>query len=116
MSNISWSPLTSVNQLQEIDEQSKSVPCMIFKHSTRCSISSVAMNRLDRKWKLDNQSFMPYYLDLIAYRDISNAIADHYGVQHESPQVLVIIDGKCVHSASHFDIEPAFLQEEFAAS
>lgn len=116
MSNVSWTPLTSVSQLSEIDEQSNSIPCLIFKHSTRCSISSVAMNRLERKWKLDDDSFKLYYLDLIAHRDISNAIVDQYSVQHQSPQVLVIIDGRCVHSASHFDIEPAFLQKEFAAS
>lgn len=47
----------------------------------------------------------PYLLDLLTYRDISNQIAETYGVEHESPQVLVIQNGKSIFNRSHFEID-----------
>lgn len=73
---------------------------IIFKHSTRCSISAMAKNRFEREWT-DNPKIPVYYLDLLKFRDISNAIADKLAVKHESPQVLVVKNGKCVYHASH---------------
>lgn len=73
---------------------------MILKHSTRCSISAMALNRIERKWT-GEEKIKPYYLDLLAHRDISSAIEQRYGVEHESPQVLIIRNGQCVYTASH---------------
>ena len=102
---MNWHTLNSVNQLNQIDQDSQNTPVMLLKHSTRCSISSAALSRLERNWQdSDNQKLQPYYLDLLQHRDISNAIATHYGIEHQSPQVLVIKGGKCVYSATHFDI------------
>ncbi|MGE0561024.1 MAG: bacillithiol system redox-active protein YtxJ [Flavobacteriales bacterium] len=76
---------------------------LIFKHSTRCSISSTAKFRLESKW--ENSPEIPaYYLDLIKYRDISNQIASDFLIHHESPQVIVLKNGKCVYHASHLSI------------
>lgn len=78
---------------------------MIFKHSTRCSISRAALGRLERAWTTaDDAAHHVYFLDLLRYRPLSNAIADHYGIEHESPQALVIKDGKCVDVSTHFGI------------
>jgi bacillithiol system protein YtxJ len=78
---------------------------MLFKHSTRCSISDAALGRFERKWKDENSTLIkPFYLDLIAHRDISNAIAARYDVMHESPQALVILNGKCIFSQTHMSI------------
>ena len=98
-SSIEWKELTKKAQLKEIAE-SENVE-FIFKHSTRCSISSMAASRLKREWDLD---FPIYYLDLITYRSISNQIATDFGVTHQSPQFLVIKNGKCVYHASHNSI------------
>jgi bacillithiol system protein YtxJ len=101
---MNWNPLTSIDQLTIIDAESAERPVMILKHSTRCSISSAALSRLERKW--DGESAIkPYYLDLIAHRDISNAIASKYNIQHESPQVLLIKQGKVVYTESHMGIQ-----------
>ena len=97
-----WNPLTDVHQLDEIVEISQNQPVVIFKHSTRCSISSTALSRFERAWgDTENAAF---YLDLIAYRPISLEIAEKFGIQHQSPQVLVINKGACTYSATHWDI------------
>lgn len=97
-----WQKLQSADQLAEIKSLSNTKPVMIFKHSTRCSISSMALNRLERAWKEeDNNKIEPYYLDLIAYRSLSGEVAQKFDVMHESPQVLIIKEGECVHTNSH---------------
>lgn len=102
---MNWNVLTNIADLKEIDSLSKTHKVMIFKHSTRCSISSAALGRIERKWKSDDEKKVaPYFLDLIKNRDVSQAIATHYSVEHQSPQILVIDNGACVFSETHFDI------------
>lgn len=98
-SNISWKEMTTEAQISEIIERSHENPQLIFKHSTRCSISSMAKSRLEREWNLLNVG--AWYLDLIRYREISNAIASTLGVEHQSPQAILLKDGIVVHDASH---------------
>jgi bacillithiol system protein YtxJ len=108
-----WKALTSITQLEEIKEISQQQPILIFKHSTRCSISATALSRLERAWKDEEMmTLTPYFLDLIAYRPISNAIADMFDVVHQSPQVLVIHKGKCVYHTSHLDIAYTYLKSK----
>jgi len=98
---MNWIQLTHLDQLQEIKVLSDHTPCVIFKHSTRCSISSMALNRFERNWSFEDAEVKPYFLDLIAYRDISNTIAEQFDVRHESPQMLIIKNGQCVFNSSH---------------
>lgn len=97
-----WIPLTSEAQLPDLISRSKTRAQVIFKHSTRCSISSVAMQRLKRGMLPPDLDF--YYLDLISYRALSNKVADQFGVPHESPQILTIRNGACVYDESHLSI------------
>jgi bacillithiol system protein YtxJ len=99
---MNWNKLTSVEQLSSIRQSSQTKPQVIFKHSTRCSISSTAWRRLE-KGKLKEEADF-YYLDLIAHRDVSNTIADVFRVVHESPQVLVIKNEACIYNESHLGI------------
>lgn len=99
-----WKELNTLGQLDQIDVLSREKPVLIFKHSTRCSISRAALGRLEREWQAGDGGGAIYYLDLLAHRAVSDAVAERYGVEHESPQVLVIRDGKCVHNASHMGI------------
>ena len=100
---MNWEQLTEEAQLATILKKSFEQPVVIFKHSTRCSISSMAKSRLERVSAPDNISF--YYLDLIRYRSVSNKIAEMFGVYHESPQVLLIRNGECVYDESHGGID-----------
>lgn len=99
---MNWNQLTTEQQLDEIIVTSAEKPVVIFKHSTRCSISSTALSRLERAW--DAEQTLAFYLDLIAYRPISGMIAEKFDLEHQSPQILVIDNGKCTYSATHWDI------------
>jgi len=102
---MNWNQLTTMDQLKTIDDLSTTKPILILKHSTTCSISATALNRLERNWKEEDRDFVePYYLDLLSHRNVSNEIAQHYNVQHQSPQVLIIKQGKCVYNESHMGI------------
>ena len=104
-----WNALTELAQLSHLREVSFHQPQIIFKHSTRCSISTMALNRLERSETPENAVF--YLLDLILYREISNAIAEQFAVYHESPQVLIIRNGECVYDESHSGINMEEIRE-----
>ena len=101
---VDWQLLTSTNQLDQIKEESKTQPVMIYKHSTRCGISSMAMDRLERSWDEEAQKIKAYYLDLIRYREVSNQVAETFKVYHQSPQVILVKDGDAVYDDSHMSI------------
>lgn len=103
-----WKVLRDENELNEIVKKSETLPQVIFKHSTRCSISSVAKNRLEKASAPSGADF--YYLDIISYRSISNKIAERFMVHHESPQVLVIRNGNCIYDESHMGIRMSDIQ------
>ena len=95
--------LLDESEIETIVSQSFQAPVLIFKHSTRCSISSMALNRLTG----NSEPVDFYYLDVIANRNISNLLASRFSVHHESPQVLMIVKGECVYEASHLEITSA---------
>jgi bacillithiol system protein YtxJ len=100
-----WIQLTKEQDLNTIKDISNSQAVLIFKHSTRCSISSTALNRLERSWKEEEvKNIKPYFLDLLNFRAISNHITDEFKITHESPQILLIRNGQCIYSASHLSI------------
>ena len=96
---MNWTQLQSTDQLNEI----KNLPgySIIFKHSTRCSISMMAKKRFELDWDDLPENLPLYFLDLIQYREISNQIAQLFNVYHESPQLLLIKDGECILDQSH---------------
>lgn len=110
-SNVNWTELTDVAQLLEIVAISNEKPVVIFKHSTRCSISRMALKQFEREFDL-NDTIDAYFLDLIAHRDISNEIASRFNVYHESPQLILIRNGKAVYDVSHSDIDAVALKEK----
>lgn len=102
---MSWKKLDSVSQLDQIIEESKEKSVLVFKHSTRCSISSMAWSRIERNWKQeDNEKVSPYFLDLIAFRAISDEIARRFSVPHASPQIILIRNGEAIYDDSHMGI------------
>jgi bacillithiol system protein YtxJ len=113
---MNWERLESLDTMDKIIEESKLNPVVIFKHSTSCSISAMALNRLERSWDNKEMSNVKaYYLDLIAYRDISNAVAEKFGIMHQSPQVLLIKNGESVYDESHMGISYQNLKSGAAA-
>jgi bacillithiol system protein YtxJ len=104
-----WQILDNLLQIESIKSDSFQNPIAIFKHSTRCSISSVALNRLERAGLPSTITW--FYLDLLKHREISNSLAEIFAVYHESPQILLIKNGECIYDNSHNGINIDELQE-----
>lgn len=109
-SNKFWINLEDLGQLNEIIIGSEEKPVVIFKHSTRCSVSRMALKQFENEFNLEGK-MDAYYLDLIDNRAISNEIASKFDVVHQSPQVLVIKNGKCIYNISHSDIDAVYLNQ-----
>jgi bacillithiol system protein YtxJ len=101
---LEWFNLASIQDLDAALEVSNSQPIMLFKHSTRCSISASALDRLARNWKGKEVNIRPFYLDLLNHRDVSNQIAERLQVEHQSPQMIVVSNENVIFYASHSEI------------
>ena len=110
INNINWMQLTDLSQLNEIQEISYQKPVIIFKHSTTCSISRMALRNFEREYELQNK-VDAYFLDLLNFRAISNEIASKFNVVHQSPQLLLIKNGKSVYDVSHDGIDAEKLKK-----
>lgn len=111
MGNINWIPVSTRQQVDDIAVRSETLTCLIFKHSTTCSISAMAKYRLEDDWSFGTDEIEAYYLDLLNHRDVSAYIAEKFTVHHESPQILLIRDGDCFFDASHLDISVPEIRE-----
>ena len=109
---MNWIDLNNFQQLEELKELSKIKPQIIFKHSTRCSISSMAKSRLERNEQPVSGDF--YFLDLIKHRSLSDKIAADFNVFHESPQILLIKNTTCVYEESHSGIQMDEIADQIA--
>lgn len=111
---MNWIQLENAAQIDQIKMESQNQPILIFKHSTRCSISSTSLARLERNWDKaqGSDTVKTYYLDLIQYRGISNDLAETFAVTHESPQVLLIHNSDCIYDTSHMDINAETIIQE----
>lgn len=109
---LTWQRLQAYEDISTIVAASHDHPQVIFKHSTTCPISSMAKMRLEDHWDLSHVS--AHYLDLLSYRTVSSSIAEQLGVHHESPQVILLVDGEVIYDASHLDISIIELKEALA--
>lgn len=92
--------LENQDQLNNAIKLSFETPVLLIKHSERCSISRMAISRLERDW--DSQSLIsPYLIEVRGQRGISDAITQNFSIIHQSPQILLIEKGKCVYTESH---------------
>lgn len=107
---IPWDYITEEKDIEELEKQSFSKPVIIFKYSTRCGISRITLNKFEKDLPQDFDAVY-YFMDLVKYRSLSNEIADRFRVRHESPQLIVLKDGKVVHHSSHQSINAEKLPE-----
>src|SRR5687767_14088915 len=107
-----WSELSSVDQIDQIRKESTENPILIFKYSSRCSLSRLALDRLERNWQdKEMHGIKSYFLDLITFREISNRIAHEFDVEHASPQILIIDNEKSIYDQSHMGIDYQRIRE-----
>ncbi len=107
---LGWRQLTDLGQLNEIIAESADKPVIIFKHSTRCSVSRMVLKQFEIEFDL-HEKITPYFLDLLEHRDISNEIASRFVVFHQSPQLIVIKDGNAIFNDSHGSIDAGKLEQ-----
>ena len=99
---MNWTPLQDSAQLETLKTQSYTRPQVIFKHSTSCAISKLVLNRLERSETPAGLDFL--FLDLLQYRPLSREVSETFRIEHESPQILLIREGKCIYNESHTGI------------
>lgn len=105
----SWIEITSLAQLNQLWVEETKDSCVFFKHSTRCSISSMALRAFERSWVTDETTNL-FFIDLIAHRDVSNQLALLSGVEHQSPQVIITHKNQVIFSDSHGTIDAEKIQ------
>jgi len=108
---IPWIRLDRSTQLDEIETTSQHKLVAIFKHSTRCGISSMALRQFERNFDTDPEQVDLYYLDLLAFRSLSDEVAARFQVWHQSPQLILVRNGSAIHHASHHNIDSGLLGE-----
>ena len=106
-----WNRLVRLEQIQEIVEESKTLPVLIFKHSTRCGISRMVLKSFEKNFELNPGAMKMYYLDLLSFRDVSDEVGYRFQILHQSPQVIIIKNGVVVAHASHYDIQLTSLEQ-----
>ena len=106
-----WKILQTEDQLDALMQQSKNKPVVIFKHSISCGISANIKYQLEKHWDFTEEELEFHYLDLITYRPISNKIEAITGVIHQSPQIIVLKNGKAVFNTSHHLISVAAIRQ-----
>lgn len=111
LTGIQWETLESVGQLDNIISNSEIKPKVIFKHSTRCGISRMVLNQFERGYEKNDDDVTFYFLDLLNFRDVSNAVADKLNVVHQSPQVIILYNREILHIESHQGIDIKRVQE-----
>ena len=107
---IPWYRLTAVEQLNDIDKESLQKPIAIFKHSTRCGTSRMALRQFEKQFTIENEQVKLYFLDLIAFREVSNEVAIRFQVMHQSPQLIVLKNSNTIHHSSHYSIDAGLLE------
>lgn len=97
---MNWIHLTTTEQLADLEKASFREPQLIFIHSKKCPISKMVLERIEE------MNATGWFAEVWQYREISNRIESIYGVRHQSPQVLIIQNGKAVYDEDHSKILP----------
>lgn len=101
---VNWINLTNLDEIRDIKTLSISESIFIFKHSTRCGISRIVKKQFEKLLLQNKNNIKVYYLDLLKYRNVSDAVSEVFQVKHESPQLLIIRNEEAVKHVSHYDI------------
>jgi bacillithiol system protein YtxJ len=111
LSKVNWIPLDDLEVIEEAIALSYEKPVVLFKHSTRCSISRFALKQFEKDYDFSKEQVEPFFLDLLNHRNISNEIAKRFDIEHQSPQMIVLKNGVAVFSSTHSDIEADILKK-----
>lgn len=108
---LNWIPLVEINQLTSIVSDSKNTPVLVFKHSTRCGISRFVLKNFEKQYNIPSEKLRLYFLDLLAFRSVSNEIEHKLNVPHQSPQVIILFNEEVIYHASHQQIDVSAIKD-----
>lgn len=111
-----WVYINSVDQLNKIIQTTFDKPVLLFKHSTRCMTSAIALKSFNEEWTTGNELCNLYFIDLLAHRDVSDEIEVLTGIKHESPQVIVLKGRDIIYDESHSAIDARRIQSALRRS
>jgi len=100
-------PVTSLDDIHRLGHYRGGI--LVFKHSTRCSISTAALHRV-RTWLTAHPEVEVGYVDVIAQRPLSSELAEKWSVEHQSPQMLWFREHGSVQYESHFGIDAGWIE------
>ena len=110
-------PLHDVESLDAAIAESRERPVLLFKHSRYCGVSCEALDELQAHNEGDGPDGVSYKMITVQTdRPVSDAIAQRLGIRHETPQAILLRDGKAVWNASHFRITASKLAEALSNS
>lgn len=107
---VPWKEITDLETLDTLTQESYKKPVAILKHSTSCGISRMVLRNFEQEYDLKEEDYNLYFLDLLRYREISNKIASRFNVPHQSPQLIILKEGKVVYDASHSEVKAESLK------
>ena len=108
---LNWTPLLTQAQFEGALADSINTPHLIFKHSSRCTLSAIAKLHLEDNWSSLIATVSPLLLDVIAHPQLATTVAEACNAMHESPQILLLYRQNCILDASHQDIDLAEIDE-----
>ena len=92
--------LKSVDDLDAVAEASRKEPVLLFKHSLTCPFSARAQEQFVQIEGIPRYALVVQYV-----KDVSEAAAERFGVEHASPQLLIIKDGEVIQSLYRDEIQ-----------
>lgn len=95
---MSYRIIHSIDDFSTVLEQSKSEVVVVFKHSSTCDLSAAA------KTEIAKVHLPVFELVVQTSRPLSNHIEEHFKIQHESPQAILIYQEESIYNSSHRDV------------
>jgi len=107
--------LTPLNDVQSLDAaiaESRERPVLLFKHSRYCGVSCEALDELHSHIEGRTEATVVYKMITVqTHRPVSDAVSQRLGLRHETPQAILLRDGKVIWNASHFRITATQLDQ-----
>jgi bacillithiol system protein YtxJ len=108
---INWIPFVENSQFTDVLLESKTKPVLLFKHSTRCGISRFVLKNFEKEYDISSEKLQLYFLDLLAFRSISDEVSNRFNVHHQSPQVIILFKEEVIYHASHQQINVSDIKD-----
>jgi bacillithiol system protein YtxJ len=106
----SLTPLSDLDMLEAAIAESRERPVLLFKHSRFCGVSCEALDEVRSYLERGGSATIGKMITVQSHRDVSDGAARRLGIRHETPQAIVLRDGRPVWSASHFRITASELE------